>query len=294
MERVRLTIALMILCLCTTTGCLFRSHPVAAKRSSGPLKTATQEELVAKVNELSAAIQTINATVDIDTTVGGEKKGKVIEYQQIRGYILAEKPRLLRMIGLLPIVRNRAFDMVSDGEGFKLSIPPKNRFIEGTAKVTKLSSNSLENLRPQVIYEALLMPPIDGKDEIAVIEEGVQQVQDEKEHKMVSQPNYHLMVIRHGAHDDWHLYRKIYFSRADLHPYRQTFYRDDGAVATDAVYSDPHPYDGATYPSLIEINRPQEEYSISIKMRKLTVNAPLKPEQFELDIPSGATVTQLK
>ena len=294
MERVRLTIALLILSLCSTTGCLFRSHAVAAKRAAGPLKTATQEELVARVNELSESIRTINATVDIDTTVGGEKKGKVVEYQQIRGYILAEKPKLLRMIGLLPIVRNRAFDMVSDGEGFKLSIPPKNRFITGTAQVTKLSSNSLENLRPQVIYEALLMPPIDPRNEIVVIEEGVQQVQDEKEHKMVPQPNYHLMVIRHGAHDSWHLYRKIYFNRADLQPYRQTFYRDDGAIATDAVYSDPQKYDGATFPSLIEIDRPQEEYSISIKMRKLTVNAPLKPEQFELDVPAGATVTELK
>ncbi len=42
-----------------------------------------------KIDQLSASIQTMNATVDIDTTVGGEKKGKVIEFQQIRGYILA-------------------------------------------------------------------------------------------------------------------------------------------------------------------------------------------------------------
>ena len=150
MERVRLTIALLVLCLCSTTGCLFRSHRVEAKRSLAPLKTATQAELVAKINQLAASVQTMSATVDIDTTVGGEKKGKVIEYQQIRGYILAQKPKLLRMIGLLPIVRNRAFDMVSDGDHFELSIPPKNRFITGKDEVTKLSSNSLENLRPQV------------------------------------------------------------------------------------------------------------------------------------------------
>ena len=62
----------------------------------------------------------MNATVDIDTTVGGEKKGKVIEYQEIRGYILAQKPKMLRMIGLLPIVRSRAFDMVSDGDQLRV------------------------------------------------------------------------------------------------------------------------------------------------------------------------------
>ena len=35
------------------------------------------------------------------------------------------------MIGLMPIVRNHAFDMVSDGRDFKLWIPPKNRFVVG-------------------------------------------------------------------------------------------------------------------------------------------------------------------
>ena len=48
---------------------------------------------MARVNQLAGSIQTMNATVDIDTTVGGEKKGKVIEYQQIRGYILARSRR---------------------------------------------------------------------------------------------------------------------------------------------------------------------------------------------------------
>jgi outer membrane lipoprotein-sorting protein len=294
MERVRLSIILLVLCICGTSGCLFRSHRVEAKLSRVPLKTASQEELVARVNQLSASVQTMSATVDIDTTVGGEKKGKVIEFQQIRGYILAQKPRMLRMIGLLPIVRNRAFDMVSDGNRFELSIPPKNRFITGSDQVAKISSNPLENLRPQVIYEALLMPAIDEKDEIAVREEGVQQVENGKTHQMVSQPNYHLLVIRRGAQNTWQLHRKIYFNRADLEIYRQTIYGDNGAVATDVVYSAPQEYNGVRFPSLIEIERPQEEYNIALKMVKLTVNAPLKPEQFQLEIPAGTTVTELK
>ena len=294
MERVRLTIALLVVGLCGTTGCLFRSHRVEVRRSLAPLRAATQAELVAKVNQAAASVQTVNAMVDIDTTVGGEKKGKVVEYQQIRGYILAQKPKMLRMIGLLPVVRNRAFDMVSDGNRFELSIPPKNRFITGNAQVTRLSGNSLENLRPQVIYEALLIPAIDDKTEIVVVEEGMQQVADEKEHRMVGQPNYHLLVLRRGANESWHLYRKIYFSRADLQPYRQSIYNDDGAMVTDAVYSSPKLYEGVRFPSLIEIERPLEEYNITIKMLKLTMNAPLKPEQFQMEVPPGATVTELK
>jgi outer membrane lipoprotein-sorting protein len=277
-----------------TTGCLFRNHVVKPKRAIVPLKSATQEELVAEIDKMAAAVKTMSATVDIDTTVGGEKKGKVTEYQQIRGYILVQKPAMLRMIGLLPIVRNRAFDMVSDGKGFKLSIPPKNRFITGSNQLTKISNNTLENLRPQVIYEALLMPAIDPRNEIAVLEQGRQEVQDDHTKNTTTQPNYHIVVLRRGSHGEWQLYRKIFFNRADLQPYRQTIYDDQGAIVTDATYSNVQDYNGVRFPSLISIERPQEEYSIALKMVKLTLNEPLKPEQFELEAPAGATVTVLK
>src|SRR5260221_9650548 len=113
------------------SGCLWRNHIPVRTISTAPLKTATQDQLIEYVNTQAAHVLSMNATVDIDTTLGGEKKGKVTDYQQIRGYVLARKPEMLRMIGLLPIVRTKAFDLVSDGKEFKLWIPPKNRFVQG-------------------------------------------------------------------------------------------------------------------------------------------------------------------
>ena len=124
-------VLLVLLAVFPLTGCLFRSRRVERQFSTAPLKSATQAELIDYINAQAAKIQTMQATVDIDTSVGGVKKGKVTDYQQIRGYVLARKPAMLRMIGLMPIVRNRAFDMVSDGREFKLWIPPKNRFVVG-------------------------------------------------------------------------------------------------------------------------------------------------------------------
>ena len=86
-----------------TTGCLFRTRRVEQTISPVPLKSATKEQLIAYINSQAAKIQTMQATVDIDTSVGGAKKGKVTEYKEIRGYVLARKPAMLRMIGLLPI-----------------------------------------------------------------------------------------------------------------------------------------------------------------------------------------------
>ncbi len=103
----------------------------------------------------------MQATVDIDTSVGGAQKGTITDYKEISGYVLVRKPAMLRMIGLLPIVRTTAFDMVSDGQDFKLWIPPKNRFVEGRNDVeTANPKQPLENLRPQHIYDALLLREI--------------------------------------------------------------------------------------------------------------------------------------
>ena len=115
--------ALALLLVLPLTGCLFRSRKVERTMSTAPLESATQQELIEYVNTQAGKIRTVQATVDIDTSVGGVKNGKVTDYQQIRGYVLARKPAMLRMIGLLPIVRNRAFDMVSDAMSRRRRMP---------------------------------------------------------------------------------------------------------------------------------------------------------------------------
>src|SRR5260370_13994038 len=120
---------LTLLVIFPLTAWTFRSRRVERQVSTAPLKSATQAELIDYLNSQATRIKSLQATVDIDTSVGGVKKGRVTDYQQIRGYILLRKPAMLRMIGLLPIVRNKAFDMVSDGRDFKLWSTPKNRFV---------------------------------------------------------------------------------------------------------------------------------------------------------------------
>lgn len=286
-------ISLLLFSVLPSTGCLFRSRTVQSHLSTAPLQTATQEQLLGLINEQAAQVRTMNATVDIDTSVGGEKKGKVTEYQEIRGYILAEKPRMLRMIGLMPVVRNRAFDMVSDGDTFKLWIPPKNRFITGKNEVTKPSPNSLENLRPWVIYEALLPRAIDKDEEIAVLEAGMQNINEGKKKETIRQPDYRLQVIRRAPNGSWYLARRIYFERESLKIYRQRIFDQQGNMTTDATYSGYQDFNGIPFPSHIDIVRPIEEYTIGLHILKLTLNEDMKPEQFELQQPPGAQVTVL-
>ena len=273
------------------SGCLFRTRRVDRQLSTAPLQNATQQELIDYVNSQAAKIQSMQATVDINTSVGDQKNGRITDYQEIRGYVLARKPAMLRMKGLLPVVRNTAFDMVSDGQTFKVWIPPKNKFVIGTNSEGGFQPEKrLENLRPQAIYDALLPREI-GPDEIAVLENGYETVLDAKKHR-VDQPDYEIAVIRRGP-NGWVLSRKISFSRTDLRPHRQMIYDQNGNVVTDAKYDQYQDYGGIEFPSTIEIERPQEDYDIVLSIVKLDLNKPLKDDQFALEQPPGAEVVHL-
>ena len=290
--RLRLTSAvLVVLAVFPLGGCLFRTRKVDRVLSTAPLKSATQQALIDYVNSQAAKIQSMQATVDINTSVGDQKNGKITDYQEIRGYVLARKPAMLRMKGLLPVVRNTAFDMVSDGQAFKVWIPPKNKFVVGTNSEGGFQPEKrLENLRPQAIYDALLLRNI-GPDEIAVMENGYETVLDSKRHR-VEQPDYELAVIAKGP-NGFYLSRKISFSRTDLKPHRQMIYDQQGNVVTNAKYDRYTDYDGTEFPATIEIERPQEDYDITLSMVKLELNKALKDDQFALEQPIGAEVVHL-
>src|SRR5271170_6993586 len=223
----------LFLAVLPTTGCLFRTRPVEETYAKAPLQEATQAGLIDGINQQAEKIQSLKATVDIDTSVGGAKKGHQTDYKEIRGYVLARKPAMLHMIGLLPIVRTTAFDMVSNGQDFKLWIPPKNRFVMGRNDLqTHNADQPMENIRPQEIYDALLIRPIDPEHEIAVLENSEEILHDAKGHRVL-QEDYELIVIRKTADNEGVLSRKIVFGRTDLRPHRQYIYDDQANLVSD-------------------------------------------------------------
>lgn len=274
------------------TGCLFHTRTVETKTSTAKLEAASKQQLVDFINTEAAKIRTLNATVNIATSVGGEKKGKVTSFEEIRGYILVRKPDMLRMIGLFPIVRNKAFDMVSAGDEFKLSIPAKNKFYVGHNDIVHPGGNPLEDLRPQVIYNALLLPEIDPNNDIPVVEDGTEIIYDTKKRKELEQPDYVIDII-HRSGKDWYLARKVVFDRTNLSVHQQLIYDQAGSVVTEATYQAYHDYNGVSFPDVIEINRPKEEYSIRLTVEKLVVNETLRDDQFALQQPVGSQLVNL-
>lgn len=300
MSRFRI-LGFLALIFLPLSGCLLRSHTITKAVFVGTLKEATLTQLVEKINSDAARIKTVQATVDIDSqsTVdidngsGGTKKGKVTDYQEVRGYVLLRKPGNLRMTGLVPVVRNKMFDMVSDGERFRLSVPPKNKFVIGSQEVKTPSKKGFENLRPRQIYEALLVDEIDPKTDVAVLENSTVTVRD-VHRKEVEEPSYILTVVHLEQNGTGRIERKIYISREDLSVQRQVLFDKAGNIDTIGTYSNySEEGDRIMFPHLVRIDRPKEQYGMVLGMVKVQINVPLTDDQFDLPRPEGSDLQVL-
>jgi hypothetical protein len=257
--------------------------------STANLKEATLQELVDSINTNAARWQSLQATVDIDASFLERKKSRVAEWPQSRGYILVRKPGMLRMKALVPVVRNVAFDMVTNGQTFGLSIPSKNEFLSGLDRQpAKPATEPIWNLRPRNIYGALLVKAVDeSAGEIAVLQEGIEIVKDPKTKKDVQQPDYEVLVLAKEG-DGYFIARKIVFSRIDLRPRDQSLFNRKGQVVEFVHYDNFADHGGTLFPEIINIQLPAEDFSVTLSVVKLNLNEPLSDDQFVLEQPPGS------
>jgi outer membrane lipoprotein-sorting protein len=284
-----------LLLLPLLNGCLVRTRVVRQAKMPSVVMTSTAEALVASVNQRCQAIHSLSATVEFRVTEGGPRKGRERTIIPFNGYIVLRKPESLRVIGLVPVLHTRAFDMASDGKTFTLVIPSKNKVIEGTNTVTTESPNAFENLRPNIFVDSLLMQCIAPDDLVTLTSETKTQI-DARTKQLVIQPDYDLTIARRGKAGSNELIpeRVIHFDRTNLEPYEEDIYDMNGAIQTQAIYGRPQTFGAQKFPGLITIKRPLEEYQIAISFQKLNANLELPDNQFEIKVPEGYAVLKLQ
>jgi outer membrane lipoprotein-sorting protein len=276
--------AVLIFCLIllTSPSCLVRRRSIARKggKVNQALLVADKQTLMEAVQRQYDAIQDFNMEVNMIPALGSTEKNKVTEYKDVRAYILFRKPAEIRIIGLYPVVRNKAFDMVSNGTDFKLFVPSRNRFLVGSNEIVQPSANKLENLRPQHFLDAILVRPIDPAKDKVLIE------------NFTDEDNafYLLHVLRENGNGQLQLARTIWFSRIDLKLARQLIFDAAGNILTDARYSDWKTFDNVAFPKHIEINRPRDEYAVVLDIVKMDINKGISPSKFVLEQPEGSIV----
>jgi outer membrane lipoprotein-sorting protein len=278
------------------TGCFSTTRLVLKTQAPSSYKTETVEQVEKDVSDRDAAIKTLNASVLITASTGGSKEGLVKEYTSFKGYIFVQKPEQLRVILQLPFVGSRAMDMVSDGKSFTLmhASSSGNVWMQGTDKVTTPSKNGLENLRPNVFLDSLLVPGVEA-GEFVTLTESTRVLKPEQKHKnAIEEPVYELSVMREKSGNVLRVERVVHISRVTGLPFQQDTYDESGAVVTQAKYEGYQSYSGQQFPTVITIRRPKDEYSLKIDVTKLSLNETFDADQFELKVPEGVVVKKLE
>jgi len=275
------------------TGCV-TTRAVNKTILAPDVHQATLDDLLKKLAVEYGGVQTLSLTVNITATEGGARQGQVKTLPSFAGYILLRKPADLHVILKVPFVGSRALDMVSDGQNFKMLIPPKNRAIVGSETVTKPSANGLENIRPNVIRDALQIPPV-GPDELVTLTENSRLIAPAHgKTEAIEEPDYDLSVLRKKAGEPdgrvLERVRVIHISRVTLLPYQLDLYDPQGRVVTTISYSKFQKFGDVDYPMSILLKRPLDEYTLQIDIGKLVLNQKLDDESFKLMIPEGIPV----
>jgi outer membrane lipoprotein-sorting protein len=246
-------------------------------------REASEEDLLDRYNVLARGLKSMDATLEMKATAGTKYSGVIDEYHEVKAFLLASRPYNVRMIGQVPVVGKTVFDMVSDGQTFEVSIPPKNKFLVGQVAVERQSSKPIENLRPQHLVDAVLWPEV-RKEEVVLIEE----YNDEN-------ARYYVLTVLRGGYKS-EILRKIWFDRADLHMVRLLAYGPKGALLSDVRYANWQPIAAGSakeYPMSIRIERPRDEYRLDLTISKITLNETLDADRFKLEAPAGAEVVNV-
>jgi outer membrane lipoprotein-sorting protein len=269
-------------------GCA-ASHTTVVKPSGPPvqLQTATKGVLIERYNSLAASVRSVNLGVTITLTAGSAYTGVIKQYHQVNGFILAERPSDIRVIGQAPIVGTKIFDMVSDAETFRISMPTEHKFITGPTKLERPSSKPIENLRPQHLLGAIFWDTLPARDPVLLEEAGP------------GERYYVLTAIRRvpeGTDDsgtDWVIAQKVWIDRADLSVARRQTYDEGGQIGSDIAYSKWDTFGDVHYPRQVALMRPGNDYELEIGITKATFNETITADRFELKQPEGEELVRV-
>jgi outer membrane lipoprotein-sorting protein len=200
------------------------------------------------------------------------------------------------VIGQVPAVGKNIFDMVSNGEEFRVFIPSKKDFIVGPANLQRPSKKPIENLRPQHLVDALLWASVVADADAPVLFEQENEPQSRF---------YILTVLRRapksGADDsgtksaasEFEIARKIWFNRADSNVSRIETYAEAGVLTSDVAYSNWDAFSELRYARQINVSRPGDDYQLQITIVKATLNEPISADRFILQQPPGTELVHV-
>jgi outer membrane lipoprotein-sorting protein len=258
------------------------------------VQTVSPDQLVDQLNRRWDALQSLNAKVSVKASVTKQKEGIEKDYTTFPAIILLRKPKMLRVLGLIPLLNTQMFDMASDGTNFKLYIPSRKEVTEGTDSVSNPSSGSLESMRPEIFFDAMVVRGLDPDDFYSVTADS-ETVEDPSKKHLLIKSEYILSIVQQKPNSRQIVTKRVViFDRTTLLPYEQDVYDESGNLETKVLYAGYRDINGVNYPSTITIERPRESYQIVLTVISVNENQPLKDDQFAVTYPADTQVKKLE
>ena len=245
-----------------------------------PSLEATADQLAEQFNQLARAVRSLNAGVELNPVTGSTFTGVIEDYHDVRGFILAQRPSSIRMIGQAPVMAKNIFDMVSDGETFRIFIPSKNKFVVGPTELERPATKPIENLRPQHLLDALFWKELPS-GRMVLFEE------------FDAAPARYYILTQVREANGGEIARKIWFDRADLSLAHVQIYGPHGRLVADIRYADWQPAGELRYPRHVWLVRPHDDYQLEVRITKLTLNEDIAAERFRLEQPPGTELVRV-
>jgi hypothetical protein len=320
--RTRAALAVLLaMCLVAMSGCssLFGvKQTVSVPPRLGPLTDATMPQLMTEVNRL-ATVRSIRGKVDIefqDTSFA--ENGLADKYRTADGTVILQRPSQINLRIQAPLIATNIAEMTSDGQQFRVAVlqgdEKYRRFVRGTNNAVypklpadgqangndknkgmteKRTVSALSNLRPQHLTDALLIRPIQPRDESGFVYAQSEFYADEpdtrpraKKGLRVVRGYYLLDELAPGGEGGVRLMRRFWFDRVGgIRLARLQTFDTKGTLTTDVQYGEQQSFgeDGRIkLPGQIELTRPQDGYKLRLSYQ--APEAVVIDRQYDADI----------
>ncbi len=315
---------LLAMSLLTLSGCasLFGvKQTVSVPPLLGPLSEAGMPQLLAEVNRM-AAVRSIRGKVDIefqDTSFA--ENGLAEKYRTADGTVILQRPGQINLRIQAPFVGTNIAEMTSDGSQFRVAVLQGDekfrRFVRGTNSASyqklpvengqaannkdkknnalneKRAVSVLSSLRPQHFTDALLIRPVQARDETGFVyaqsefylEEDDTRPRAKKGGRVV-RGYYVLDELAPGGESGARLMRRFWFDRVGgIRLARLQTFDARGILLTDVLYGEQKNFgEGGRIqlPSRVELTRPQDHYKLRLSYQ--APDAVVIDRQYDADI----------
>lgn len=245
---------------------------------------STLPDLVQLLNSSHAGVESLVAKLSLELQGDVPDENYYERYRKTPAQLIARRPDSIRINVQNPLTRTTVVAMASRQARFQIWAPVKNKFVTGSTDLERNHDDPVYNVRPEHVLPAILVEPLPVGPSAGVflIEE--------------TDAGSRYYLIHELDSGKLRLKRRLWIERSKLELVRQDYYDTNGGVASSIRYTAPVAVGQAVVNTGIVLERPRDRYTLRLQLdpKSLKTGRPLEERHFDLPVPPGAELIELR